>query len=98
MGVTHQFPPYPQHVLVTTQLFLSILLFCSQELEPYGDVKAKVKLTVLDRLKGEKDGKYVIVAGKNLTWLIFQYLKVSTAAFTDTCLHEQMKRGEKTRD
>ncbi len=31
------------------------------ELEPYGDVKAKVKLSILDRLKGRPDGKYIDV-------------------------------------
>jgi methylenetetrahydrofolate dehydrogenase (NADP+) / methenyltetrahydrofolate cyclohydrolase / formyltetrahydrofolate synthetase len=33
------------------------------ELEPYGSVKAKVDLTVLDRLAHRKNGKYIIVAG-----------------------------------
>ncbi len=32
-----------------------------QELEPYGDVKAKVKLGILDRLQGAPDGKYIDV-------------------------------------
>jgi len=31
------------------------------ELEPYGDVKAKVKLAILDRLAGAPDGKYIDV-------------------------------------
>ena len=31
------------------------------ELEPYGDVKAKVKLSILDRLAGKPSGKYVDV-------------------------------------
>jgi methylenetetrahydrofolate dehydrogenase (NADP+)/methenyltetrahydrofolate cyclohydrolase/formyltetrahydrofolate synthetase/formate--tetrahydrofolate ligase len=31
------------------------------ELEPYGDVKAKVKLTILDRLANHKNGKYIDV-------------------------------------
>jgi methylenetetrahydrofolate dehydrogenase (NADP+) / methenyltetrahydrofolate cyclohydrolase / formyltetrahydrofolate synthetase len=31
------------------------------ELEPYGDVKAKVKLAILDRLAGKPDGKYIDV-------------------------------------
>ena len=35
----------------------------SSELEPYGDVKAKVNLGVLDRLKDRIDGKYIVVAG-----------------------------------
>lgn len=33
------------------------------ELEPFGDYKAKVKLTLLERLKHRKNGKYVLVAG-----------------------------------
>jgi methylenetetrahydrofolate dehydrogenase (NADP+)/methenyltetrahydrofolate cyclohydrolase/formyltetrahydrofolate synthetase/formate--tetrahydrofolate ligase len=32
-----------------------------QELEPYGDVKAKVKLSIMDRLKGRPQGKYIDV-------------------------------------
>src|SRR5512137_1197764 len=31
------------------------------ELEPYGDVKAKVKLSILDRLAGRPNGKYIDV-------------------------------------
>ncbi|PWN30247.1 FTHFS-domain-containing protein [Jaminaea rosea] len=33
------------------------------ELEPYGDVKAKVSLDVLKRLAHRRDGKYIVVAG-----------------------------------
>lgn len=33
------------------------------EVEPYGSYKAKVKLNVLERLSGRKNGKYVLVAG-----------------------------------
>lgn len=33
------------------------------ELEPYGDVKAKVSLAVLDRLRHRVDARYVVVAG-----------------------------------
>lgn len=32
-----------------------------QEVEPYGDVKAKIKLSILDRLAGRPDGKYIDV-------------------------------------
>jgi len=32
-----------------------------QELEPYGDMKAKVKLSILDRLKNHPNGKYIDV-------------------------------------
>lgn len=35
----------------------------SDELEMYGSTKAKVRLSVLDRLKEQPDGKYVLVAG-----------------------------------
>jgi methylenetetrahydrofolate dehydrogenase (NADP+)/methenyltetrahydrofolate cyclohydrolase/formyltetrahydrofolate synthetase len=34
-----------------------------RELEPYGDVKAKVDLSILQRLASRRDGKYVVVAG-----------------------------------
>ncbi|KAF8329155.1 FTHFS-domain-containing protein [Cantharellus anzutake] len=33
------------------------------ELEPYGPYKAKVSLSILDRLASRKDGKYIIVSG-----------------------------------
>ena len=33
------------------------------EVEAYGDLKAKVRLSVLDRLSGRGDGSYVVVAG-----------------------------------
>jgi methylenetetrahydrofolate dehydrogenase (NADP+)/methenyltetrahydrofolate cyclohydrolase/formyltetrahydrofolate synthetase len=33
------------------------------ELSPYGSRKAKVSLDVLNRLKDQKDGKYVVIAG-----------------------------------
>ncbi|KDN52839.1 FTHFS-domain-containing protein [Tilletiaria anomala UBC 951] len=34
-----------------------------EELEPYGDVKAKVSLSILDRLSHRTNGKYLVVAG-----------------------------------
>lgn len=37
------------------------------ELEPYGDFKAKVRLSVLDRLSHRSDGRYVVVTGINPT-------------------------------
>ena len=33
------------------------------ELEPYGSYKAKVALTVNERLRGKPNGKYVVVTG-----------------------------------
>lgn len=33
------------------------------ELELYGTKKAKVKLSVLDRLKNSENGKYIVVSG-----------------------------------
>jgi methylenetetrahydrofolate dehydrogenase (NADP+)/methenyltetrahydrofolate cyclohydrolase/formyltetrahydrofolate synthetase len=33
------------------------------ELEAYGRTKAKVDLSVLERLKSRKDGKYILVSG-----------------------------------
>lgn len=35
----------------------------SEEVDLYGKKKAKVSLRVLDRLRAQKDGKYVVVAG-----------------------------------
>lgn len=35
----------------------------SNELEPYGSTKAKVSLRVLDRLKNNSNGKYILVTG-----------------------------------
>jgi len=35
----------------------------STELEPYGDVKAKIDLSVLQRLSHRRNGKYIVVAG-----------------------------------
>lgn len=35
----------------------------SEEVELYGETKAKVLLSVLDRLKQQPDGKYVVVTG-----------------------------------
>lgn len=45
-----------------TQLANEIGLLPS-ELEPHGDVKAKVALSVLERLKHRTNGKYIVVAG-----------------------------------
>ncbi|KAG8832500.1 tetrahydrofolate synthase [Serendipita sp. 399] len=33
------------------------------ELESYGKFKAKVELSILERLKGRKDGKYIVISG-----------------------------------
>lgn len=35
----------------------------ADEIEIYGKTKAKVRLSLLERLKDQKDGKYVLVAG-----------------------------------
>jgi methylenetetrahydrofolate dehydrogenase (NADP+)/methenyltetrahydrofolate cyclohydrolase/formyltetrahydrofolate synthetase len=35
----------------------------TNELENYGKYKAKVDLSILDRLSHRKDGKYIVVAG-----------------------------------
>lgn len=39
----------------------------SSELNPYGATRAKVKLSILKRLEGGSNGKYVVVAGMNPT-------------------------------
>lgn len=36
---------------------------CSSEVSLYGNKKAKISLKVLNRLKCQEDGKYVVVAG-----------------------------------
>lgn len=33
------------------------------ELESYGRYKAKVELSILERLKHRKDGKYIVISG-----------------------------------
>lgn len=33
------------------------------ELESYGKYKAKVELSILERLKSRKDGKYIVISG-----------------------------------
>ena len=38
-----------------------------EELEPHGNYKAKVSLSVRDRLKDQADGHYVVVTGINPT-------------------------------
>ena len=35
----------------------------SSELESYGQHKAKVDLSIIDRLKYRRDGKYIVVSG-----------------------------------
>jgi len=37
------------------------------EISPYGSTKAKVHLSILDRLAGQQDGKYIVVTGINPT-------------------------------
>ncbi|XP_057303535.1 C-1-tetrahydrofolate synthase, cytoplasmic-like [Hydractinia symbiolongicarpus] len=39
------------------------LKFLPEEIDFYGKTKAKVSLSILDRLKDQKDGNYVVVAG-----------------------------------
>lgn len=39
-----------------------------EELEAYGRSKAKVRLSLLDRLHTQPDGKYILVAG----WVLFR--------------------------
>lgn len=35
----------------------------ASELESYGQYKAKVDLSIIDRLKYRKDGKYIVISG-----------------------------------
>jgi formyltetrahydrofolate synthetase len=39
----------------------------AEELDPYGSYKAKVHLSVLERLQDQPDGNYVVVTGINPT-------------------------------
>lgn len=49
----------PKHVsILAEEVGLMI-----NEVSPYGDKKAKISLSVLQRLKNQEDGKYVVVAG-----------------------------------
>ncbi|CAO1428944.1 unnamed protein product [Diamesa hyperborea] len=49
----------PKHVsILAEEVGLTI-----NEVSPYGDKKAKISLSVLQRLKNQEDGKYVVVAG-----------------------------------
>jgi hypothetical protein len=41
------------------------------ELESYGKYKAKVELSILERLKGRKDGKYIVISGYALFLSLF---------------------------
>ena len=42
---------------------LGLTHFSLPQLEPYGSHKAKVSLSVLDRLRDQSDGRYVVVTG-----------------------------------
>lgn len=44
-----------------------------EELEVYGRSKAKVRLSLLDRLHNQPDGKYVLVAGWVIYRIIYDY-------------------------
>jgi len=48
---------HPKHI---TQIAAEAGILAT-ELEPYGNVKAKVRLEILDRLAGRRDGKYIDV-------------------------------------
>jgi methylenetetrahydrofolate dehydrogenase (NADP+)/methenyltetrahydrofolate cyclohydrolase/formyltetrahydrofolate synthetase len=66
----HLKDPVPSDIdIAKSQTGKSILLvgqevgLLSSELEMYGDTKAKVSLSVLNRLSHRKDGKYIVVTG-----------------------------------
>jgi methylenetetrahydrofolate dehydrogenase (NADP+)/methenyltetrahydrofolate cyclohydrolase/formyltetrahydrofolate synthetase len=58
------------------------------ELESYGKYKAKVELSVLDRLAHRKDGKYIIVSGYVLLFVNVAPLVNLAASITPTPLGE----------
>ena len=51
------------NLLPSSHPLLSIPLPSPPQLEPYGAAKAKVSLSILDRLKECPNGKYVVVTG-----------------------------------
>jgi methylenetetrahydrofolate dehydrogenase (NADP+)/methenyltetrahydrofolate cyclohydrolase/formyltetrahydrofolate synthetase len=51
----------------------------SNEVENYGKYKAKVELSVLDRLNHRKDGKYIVISG-------FALLGSGALHITDDCM------------
>lgn len=52
------------------------------ELESYGKYKAKVELSVLDRLSHRKDGKYIVISGY-VVWDIFQAVFLRCFSFAE---------------
>lgn len=53
-----------------------------EELEVYGRSKAKVRLSLLDRLYNHPDGKYVLVAGWVIYRLIYDHCSPSVPNFS----------------
>ena len=53
-----------------------------EELEPYGSVKAKVKLSILDRLADKPNGKYIdVTAIKGFIFLAHPAARCDSAKF-----------------
>ncbi len=44
-------------------MYVLMLVIWMAQVDAYGKFKAKVNLSVLDRLKHRKDGKYIVVTG-----------------------------------
>ena len=58
------------------------------EVENYGKYKAKVELSVLDRLNYRKDGKYIVISGFALSTLMYFVPLMDMRSITPTPLGE----------
>lgn len=58
----------------------------SQEVELYGETKAKILLSVLDRLRHQPDGKYVVVTGCDFYSFANQILMLILIIITRGCV------------
>lgn len=58
------------------------------EVENYGKYKAKVELSVLDRLNYRKDGKYIVISGFALSTLMYFISLMDMCSITPTPLGE----------
>ena len=61
IDIAHSVPPQPIRNIAAAVGVLE------EELEPYGHYKAKVNLSILDRLKNVENGNYIVVTGMNPT-------------------------------
>lgn len=62
----------------------------SEEVELYGDTKAKVRLSTLERLKHQPDGKYVVVTGYGIRLIL---PRDSSALLLNSYLFESQRKS-----